>query len=266
MSEVYPTDTELINMISEAETGVEFIPTGTAPYFLHFRKLLHRLLLSTKRANDLRLFDEGGLVYGVKPGKFWYQQAYVEYAGSSGNVFPDNTENIYVYLDNAGVLQTGTLAFPAMAGNIHVRLAIVSTSDGDITSITDCRDHHSISLPADRRVKITNYTISEEWGSDYYHYIDGNDSGNVHTNLGATDYVTICLPYPHQVGIKVTFAVQAAHELRIYPFDGSIIDDSGNYYERYKFCSDIGACITLVSLGDGDWITLSKHGNWQEQV
>ena len=42
MSEVYPSDNELLNTQSDAETGVEYIPTGTAPYYLHFRKLSRR--------------------------------------------------------------------------------------------------------------------------------------------------------------------------------------------------------------------------------
>jgi hypothetical protein len=67
MAEVYPSDSELLNIVSEAETGVEYIPTGTAPYYLHFRKLL----LASRRGNDLRVFDEENLGIGVKAGKFW---------------------------------------------------------------------------------------------------------------------------------------------------------------------------------------------------
>jgi len=66
MAETYPADNELLDIISDTETGVEYIPTGTAPYYLHFRKLLYRLLLATKRSNDLRVFDEGNLGIGVK--------------------------------------------------------------------------------------------------------------------------------------------------------------------------------------------------------
>ena len=71
MTEVYPSDNELLNMQSDSETGVEFIPTGQAPYYLQFRKLLYRFILAAKRANDLRVYDEGGLDVGVKGGKFW---------------------------------------------------------------------------------------------------------------------------------------------------------------------------------------------------
>ena len=71
MAEVYPSDNALLNIETDSETGVEFIPTGQSPYYLQFRRLLYRLLLATKLANDLRVYDEGGLDIGVKSGKFW---------------------------------------------------------------------------------------------------------------------------------------------------------------------------------------------------
>ena len=46
MSEVYPTDNELLNIQSDSETGVEYIATGQAPYYLQFRRLLYRLQLA----------------------------------------------------------------------------------------------------------------------------------------------------------------------------------------------------------------------------
>ncbi len=134
MAEVYPSDSELLNLQSDSETGIEYIPTGTAPYYLHFRKLLHRLLLATCRANDLRVYDEGGLDIGVKAGKFWLGTELVSYGGSTGNTLADNKGSIYVYLDAQGMLITNQYtSFPSMATTPHVRLAVVSTSGGDIT-------------------------------------------------------------------------------------------------------------------------------------
>jgi len=140
MSEVYPSDNELLNIQADGETGVEYIATGQAPYYLHFRKLLYRLLLATRRANDLRVYDEGGLNIGVKPGKFLTGTQQVNYAGSSGNTLANDKASIYVYLTNTGVLVTNEYSgFPDMATTPHIRLAIVTTSNGDITSIDDCR-------------------------------------------------------------------------------------------------------------------------------
>jgi hypothetical protein len=140
MAEVYPSDNELLNLQTDSETGVEYIATGQAPYYLHFRKLLYRLLLATRRANDLRVYDEGGLDIGVKPGKFLAGTQQVNYAGSSVNTLADDKANIYVYLTSDGVLVTNEyIGFPDMATTPHIQLAIVTTSDGDITSIEDCR-------------------------------------------------------------------------------------------------------------------------------
>ena len=142
MTEVYPSDNSLLNLVSEAETGVEYIETGKAPYYLEFRRLLHRLLLATRRANDLRVFDEGGLDIGVKAGQFWNGATLVEYAGSSGNTLADDKSVIYIYLDSAGGLVIDEYAgFPEVSIN-HVRLAQVTTSGGDITVIEDCRGQH----------------------------------------------------------------------------------------------------------------------------
>jgi len=139
MAEEYPSDNELLNLTAEAETGVEYIETGKAPYYVEFRKLLHRLLLATRRANDLRVYDEGGLNVGVKAGSYFAGGTLIEYAGSSGNTLADNKDNIYVYLNAAGNLVTDEYnTFPDVFVN-HLRLAIVSTSGGDITSIADCR-------------------------------------------------------------------------------------------------------------------------------
>ncbi|MFH1369878.1 MAG: hypothetical protein ABII09_01110 [Planctomycetota bacterium] len=140
MAEVYPSDNELLNLQQDGETGVEYIATGQSPYYLHFRKLLYRLLQATRRANDFRVYDEGGLDIGVKPGKFWADTQLVNYAGSSGNTLADDKASIYVYLTSAGVLVTDEYTgFPDMATTPHVQLAIVTTSDGDIASIEDCR-------------------------------------------------------------------------------------------------------------------------------
>ena len=190
MAETYPTDNELLNMQSDGETGVEFIPTGTAPYYLNFRKLLYRLLLATCRANDLRIYDEGSLDIGVKAGKFWFGTQLVEYEGSSGNTLADDKENIYIYLDSTGGLVTNEYSnFPEMATVPHIRLAIVSTSGGDIDSITDCRAGHNFFLPyGSGGIK---KTVEAHTADDT---LTVAESGSIHTNLGATATVTLTLP------------------------------------------------------------------------
>jgi len=263
MAEVYPSDNELLNIQSDNESGVEYIPTGTSPYYLQFRKLLYRLLLATKRANDLRVYDEGGLDIGVKAGKFWLNATeLVSYEGSSGNTLADDKANIYVYLDSAGNLVTDEYdSFPDMATASHIQLGIVTTSDGNIQSITDCRAGHNVVVP---------YGAGGVKKTIEAHSSDGTlkaaESGSIHTNLGATGTVTLTLPASAPAGTVFTFAVQAVQELRIDPSTAAIRDDSGQTADKYKSADAIGECITLIADSNGDWVTIAKNGTWSEEA
>jgi len=262
MSEVYPSDNELLNIVGDNEAGIEYITTGKAPYYLEFRKLLYRLLLAAKRANDLRVFDEGGLDIGVKGGKFWLGTTLVNYAGSSGNTLADDKSNIYVYLDSQGNLVLGEYAgFPDMRDVPHVRLAVVTTSGGDITSITDARGHHNFCVPFNAggiKQRIEAHT------SDVTLTI--SESGSVHSNFGATGTVKLTLPASAPAGTVFTFAVQAAQQLRVDPGTAAIRDDSGQTADKYKYASSIGACLTVVADSNGNWATIAKYGTWTQEA
>jgi len=147
MSEAYPSDHSLLQLVDDSETGVEYIETGQAPYYVEFRRLLHRLLLATRRANDLRVFDEGGLMIGVKGGKYWVGRTLRSYGGSSGQELADDKAVIYVYLDESGDLVTNEYTSWPNPCVPHIRLAVVTTSGGDITEIVDARDHHMWAVP-----------------------------------------------------------------------------------------------------------------------
>jgi len=206
MAEVYPSDNALLNIQSDSETGIEFIPTGQAPYYLQFRKLLYRFLLATKRANDLRVYDEGELDIGVKRGKFWLGTELISYDGSSGNTLADDKRNIYIYLDSNGTLVTDEYnSFPIMAATPHIRLAIVTTSNGDINLITDERLGHNFMMPY--TAGGIKKTIEAHTASDT---LAESESGSVHSNLGATGTITFTLPVSAVAGMEFTFAVQAA--------------------------------------------------------
>jgi hypothetical protein len=262
MAEVYPPDNELLNMQSDSETGVEYIPTGTAPYYLHFRKLLYRLLLASRRANDLRVFDEGGLDVGVKAGKFWLGTVLISYAGSTGNTLADDKANIYIYLNSSGTLVTNEYSgFPDMAVTPHIRLAQICTSGGDIDSIIDCRNGHNIALPygAGGIKKIIEAHIDDDT-------LIADESGSVHTNLGASATVTLTLPSSAPTGTVFNFAVQAAQQLRIDPGTAAIRDDSGQMADKFKSANAIGASLTIIADSVGNWATIAKNGTWSEET
>lgn len=262
MAETYPSDNTLLNIQSDSETGVEYIATGTAPYYIEFRKLLYRLLLATCRANDLRLYDEGGLNVGVKAGKFWHGTQLVQYAGSTGNTLADDRNSIYVYLDSTGSLVINEYSgFPDMGSVAHVRLAIVTTAGGDITSITDCRSGHNIIVPFGAggiRNSVESHTNDQT--------LTAAQSGSVHTNHGASGTITLTLPASPPSGAVFTFAVQAALELRIDPGTAAIRDSCGQTTDKYKSADGIGACLTVVADSNGDWATIAKSGTWTEEA
>ena len=262
MAEVYPSDNELLNMQSDSETGVEYIPTGTAPYYLHFRKLLYRLLLATRRANDLRVYDEGGLDIGVKPGKFWLGTTLINYEGLTGNTLADDKANIYLYLNSSGTLITNEYSgFPDMTTTPHIRLAQVCTSGGDIDSITDCRTGHNFITPYGAggiKKSIEAHTNDDT--------LTASESGSVHTNLGASATVTLTLPTSAPTGTVFSFAVQAAQQLRIDPGTAAICDDSGQTANKYKSANTIGASLTVIADSAGNWATIAKNGTWTEET
>lgn len=262
MAEVYPSDNDLLNIQSDSETGVEYIATGQSPYYLHFRKLLYRLLLAARRANDLRVFDEGGLDIGVKSGKFWLANSLVSYNGSSGNTLADDKANIYIYLDSSATLVTNEYSsFPDMATTPHIRLATMTTFNGDIDSISDCREGHAFVIPFSAGGVKEN--IEAHSSNDTLTEIE---SGSVHTNRGATGTVTLTLPSSAAEGTVFTFAVQAAQELRVDPGTATIRDDSGQTADKYKSTDAIGECITLVADANDDWVTIAKNGTWTEEA
>jgi len=262
MAETYPSDNDLLNIQSDSETGVEYIPTGTSPYYLQFRKLLYRLLRATRRANDLRVYDEGGLDIGVKAGVFWLGTELINYEGSSGNTLADDKENIYIYINSSGELVTDEYSnFPDMAATPHIRLAIVSTSSGDIDSLTDCRSGHNIAMPYGAGG--VKKTIEAHTSDDT---LTASESGGVHTNLGATGTVTLTLPASAPAGTIFTFAVQAAQQLRVDPGSAAIRDDSGQTADKYKSADAIGACLKLAADVNGNWATMAKNGTWTEEA
>lgn len=259
MAEVYPSDNDLLNITGDSETGVEYIPTGTAPYYLHFRKLLYRLLLVARRGNDLRVFDEGGLDVGVKSGKFWMGADLISYAGSSGNLLADDKASIYVYIDSSGNLVTNEYSvWPDMSVSRHVRLAVVTTSSGEIASIVDARGHHSIAVPSGGGSVVIEAHTSDDTLTEA-------ESGSVHSNRGATGIVTITLPAAASAGTVFTFCVQEAQQFRVDPGTATIRDTSGQTADKYKWADAVGECITLIADSNSDWAVTSKGGFWSEE-
>jgi hypothetical protein len=137
MPETYPDDASLLSLTEDQATGVEYIPTGRSPYVLEFRKLVQRVLLASERANDLRVYQEGDLTFGVRAGRCFVSNSTVGFAGAAGVTVSSDT-TVYVWLDSAGALQTSAVGLPSDRTGF-VPLAEVEVGTSAITSVTDLR-------------------------------------------------------------------------------------------------------------------------------
>src|ERR1035437_1720034 len=97
MSECYPDDADLLALVEDGQTGVQYIETGKAPYYLEFRRMLYRLLANLAPLG-LRPAKTGALAVRVKPGVYWLGGSMHTFAGSGTDVtLTDNATN-YLYM------------------------------------------------------------------------------------------------------------------------------------------------------------------------
>lgn len=90
------------------------------------------------------------------------------------------------------------------------------------------------------------------------------ESGSVHTNLGAGAAVTLTLPQDAIVGDYFEFAVMAAQALRIDPGAAGAIYINGAKQtdNKYIWADDEGESVKLVADGNGDWVAIGAVGTW----
>jgi len=137
MSERYPEDAALLALESDSATGVEYIPTGQSPYYLAFRRMVHRLLRAAERANDLRVYPADDLAIGVRPGRCYLAGGAIDFPGVEP-IAVANNQTLAVWLDSTGAVQVSGAGLPADR-TTFVPLAEVVTEAGAITAITDRR-------------------------------------------------------------------------------------------------------------------------------
>ncbi|XAL97947.1 hypothetical protein OT109_10080 [Phycisphaeraceae bacterium D3-23] len=137
MPETFPDDTTLLAQSEDAATGVPYIATGASPYFLEFRRMLHRLLRAGERANDLRVYHAGGRMVGVRGGRcFVGEQARV--VAAQEPIELDAMDTTHLFIDAAGTVQVGTAGLPADRATF-IPLAVATTDANTVVSLTDLR-------------------------------------------------------------------------------------------------------------------------------
>ena len=149
MTEQNPTTVELeaLSGTADAGTGIVYVPDGLRPYASAFYRMMYRLLNTCRRAGDLRVYKDGALTFGVKPGRWMNGDTQIDYAGASEQALTDDATN-YIYLTADGTLTVATDAFPLPSVTPHIRLATIETADGtyDFADIDDHRGTAMISV------------------------------------------------------------------------------------------------------------------------
>jgi hypothetical protein len=144
MGEWYPDDASLLTLTQDPATGVEYIPTGQSPYYLSFRRLLYRLLRATERANDFRVYQDGALSLGVRPGRAHLAGQAIDFAGQTG-IGIGAEVTVHVWLDDQGLVQTGN-SWPSDRTSF-LPLATVTSDAEAVETVTDRRGEAYLQLP-----------------------------------------------------------------------------------------------------------------------
>jgi hypothetical protein len=146
MSELYPTDAELtaLSGVSDPEQGVAYPAIGESPYYVSFYRMLYRLLDTARRAGDLRVYKDGDLSAGIRPGRFMDGDTPRQFAGAEELTLTNNATNA-IYLTADGTPTVSTAGFPDPSAVAHLPLATITTAAGEY-DFADIEDHRGRSL------------------------------------------------------------------------------------------------------------------------
>ncbi len=153
MPERPPSDAVLLSLTHDPATGVEYIPTGRSPYYLDYRRSQQRLLLAAQRANDLRVYDAGGLTVGVRPGRCLIDQQPVAFPGLDAITLPDSAVTD-LWIDRDAHIQQSVAGLPADRVTF-IPLARVTTDEDSITALTDLRGETFLQSPSPATLGLT---------------------------------------------------------------------------------------------------------------
>lgn len=145
MSELYPSDAALnaLSGTSDGEQEVPYVPIGQAPYYTSFYRMQQRLLNVARRAGDFRVYKDGDLTFGVRPGRFSDGGAAAAFAGASARALTNNAVNS-IYLTAGGQVTVCTTGFPSPSATPHLRLATIATGSFSANGVGGAYDFEDI--------------------------------------------------------------------------------------------------------------------------
>ena len=249
----YPAEADIDSYF--AARGLELITENNDNFIQEYKQYIYGILLALDWAAVLGVYCPSTTTFNVRGGKYLFNGTVKTYApGAAVNPTDNDTTYIWIKSDNTIDSAIDGTGWPSTE---HIKLAEIDVdSDGIITAVRDLRGQTFLNYGSKKNVEA--HTSGDTLAID--------ESGSVHTNLGAGATVTLALPASAPAGTIFYFAVQAAQELRVDPGTAAIRDDSGQTADKYKTADAIGECLTVVADSNGDWNTIAKYGTWTEEA
>ncbi len=193
MSEIQLTDAEAnaLHGTTDSDTDFKYHSPGDAGYFTEGQRQRHRMLTIAKAiSNALRVYRDGSLTFGVRPGTAGDGETAYSYAGSTANELTDDATNyIYLDIDSAELrLVCNTTGLPGASATPHIPLATIITADGGygFDDITDLRASAVFALLSAMTAANANTLVA---GS-----ASNADALHVHSAAGLQDAVQDLMP------------------------------------------------------------------------
>lgn len=141
--ELFPENSYLegLSGLTDPITGVYYPVKGEGlDWYVSFVKCIYRLVRNLYVCSGLRVYKVSNLSFCVKGGIFFDENELREYNDLEEYELEDNATN-YIYMLPDGTVEVSTEGFPQPEEVRHIRLAIITTSNGGYTDddIIDCR-------------------------------------------------------------------------------------------------------------------------------
>ncbi|NLF32504.1 MAG: hypothetical protein GX591_16635 [Planctomycetes bacterium] len=140
MAELPLTDAEAdaLSGATDAELDLTYPTIGQSPYHTTLYRLLERLASLARTTAALRVYRDGALTFGVRPGRAGGAAAIYAYAGAAAQPLTDNATNSIYLTVSGGQLQlaVSTGGLPDPAATPHVPLATIDTGTASIAGVS----------------------------------------------------------------------------------------------------------------------------------
>ncbi len=140
MAELPLTDAEADALGGTTDDALDLTyPTiGQSPYHTTLYRLIERLATLARLPNALRVYRDGTLTFGVRPGRACGAAAMYSYAGAAEQALTDDATNSIYLVINGGDLEltVSTSGLPDPAVTPHVPLATIDTGTASIGGVS----------------------------------------------------------------------------------------------------------------------------------